>query len=218
MERPGRAHIRRATPCDADAVSDLRLEAYAAAPEFTVRDVTAVQWSLEDDINIVLTAWDSTGRALSTTRGDLLMDKDESQRRMECQLDDIPGAFPALQLGKGATRVSVAGQGFHSGLRLCFLEASLQTSIQALVGIVYDGAPRTRLMRSLGYEFYAPTTHWYQDLQAHRRTLIAVLHRRDFASAASLLHGRVDGLLSAYPCDIPMLARSLDVGLARANA
>jgi len=214
MDRSTRAQIRRATRLDAEAVSDLRWEAYAGALEFTVRDVSTLHWSQQDDINIVLTAWDAEGRALSTTRGDLLPDRDESQRRMECQLDGIPVRFPALQLGKGATRRSVAGKGLHSALRLCFLEACLLRDIEALVGIVYDGAPRTRLMRSIGYEFYAPATYWYQDLEPRCQTLIAVLHRRDFTSAASLLSEMVGGLLSTYPCDIPELARHFDIGLS----
>jgi hypothetical protein len=212
MDRPTRAQIRRATRLDAEAVSDLRREAYAGAPEFTVRDVSALHWSQEDDANIVLTAWDREGRALSTTRGDLLTDRDESQRRMECQLDDIPVRFPALQLGKGATRGSVAGKGLHSALRLCFLEACALRDIEALVGIVYDGAPRTRLMRSIGYKFYAPAAYWYEDLEPRRQTLIAVLHRRDFTSAAALLSEKVGGLLLTYHCDIPALARHFDVG------
>jgi len=217
MNPTPRAHIRRAARPDAAAISDLRSQAYAAAPEFTVRQAERLLWSREDDVNIVLAAWDADGRALSTTRGDLLTDPDESQRRMECLLHDIPMRYPALQLGKGATRGSVANMGFHSGLRLCFLEACAGKNVEALVGIVYEDAPRTRLMRSIGYRFYTPAIYWYEDLEPHRRTLIAILERCDFARAASLLHEKVGGLLSAYPCDIPELARQLDAQLTPAQ-
>jgi hypothetical protein len=215
MDLPVRAHIRRATRLDAEAVSDLRSEAYAGAPEFTVRDASALHWSQQDDSNIVLTAWDGEGRALSTTRGDLLTDRDEAQQHMECQLDGIPVRFPALQLGKGATRGSAAGNGLHSALRLCFLEAAVLRDVESVVGIVYDGAPRTRLMRSIGYEFYAPATYWYEDLEPRRQTLIAVLDRHDLSSAVALLSEKFGGLLSAYPCDIPELARQFDLGLSQ---
>jgi hypothetical protein len=217
-DRHHHGHIRRATYGDANAISELRLQAYSEAPEFTVMDAAALKWSADDEDNVVLAVWDSIGTALSTTRGDLLFGSDEAQLRMECALDGIPIGFPAMQLGKGATRKPYGRQGFHSALRLCFLDASMQRGVRTLLGVVYDGAPRTRLMRSIGYEFYVPRSYWYQDLDAHRRTLIAVLHNRDFAAASSFLHERVGHVLSDYPCDIHGLARQLDLGFASPTA
>lgn len=209
-------HIRRATRLDGSAVFELRLAAYSGAPEFTINDVSSLQWSTADDNNIVLAAWDENDNAISTTRGDLLFNTDESEQWMECALERIPLTFPALLLGKGATLRTYEHHGFHSALRLCFVEASREGPIQSLIGIVYEDAPRTRLMRAIGYEFYAPVAYWYTDLEAHRRTLIAVLPRAKFATAATLLREKIGPLMSNYPCDMRELARHIDLALAGA--
>jgi len=217
MTQTATGAIRRADRSDAQAVSRLRTEAYAAAPEFIVKDDSALHWSAADDEQVVLVAWDALGNALSTTRGDLLWRRDEAERWMECRLERIPIDFPALLLGKGATLKAYERHGLHSALRLYFIEACRESRVQSLVGIVYEDAPRTRLMRAIGYDFYAPLAYWYTDLEASRRTLIGVLPRERFASAARALRERVGDLLAGYPCDLADLVKQIDSGLTRAT-
>jgi hypothetical protein len=210
--RPGRrtsGEIRRATPDDANAVADLRLAAYSGATEFTVREPSTLQWTAADEENIVLAAWAAEGDALSTTRGDVLLDSHQAEQWMECSLDRIPIGLPTLLLGKGATRKPYERQGFHSALRFCFLAAARDCEIESLTGIVYEDAPRTRLMHRIGYDFYEPTSYWYTDLKTTRRTLIAVLPRPRFAQAIDPLREMVGSLLDAYPCEVQRLTREV---------
>jgi hypothetical protein len=202
-------HIRRATRTDARQITELRIAAYSGAREFHLREPETLEWSAADERNVVLAGWSAEGVALSTTRGDVLHDEDHAESWMECKLDRIPIGYPTLLLGKGATRREHERRGLHSAMRCCFLDASHESAIQSLTGIVYEDAPRTRLMQRIGYEFFEPSAYWYTDLESRRRTLIAVLPRERFAAARESLHETVGDTLVEFPCDIPRLARQI---------
>jgi len=202
-------HIRRATRTDARQISDLRIAAYTGAGEFHLREPESLEWNAADERNIVLAAWNAQGVALSTTRGDVLSDEARAEPWMECKLDRIPIGYPTLLLGKGATRKGHERHGLHSAMRFCFLDASYESAIQSLAGIVYEDAPRTRLMQRIGYEFFEPSAHWYTDLESRRRTLIAVLRRSRFGAARESLRETVRDTLAEFPCSIPRLATQL---------
>jgi hypothetical protein len=183
--------IARATAQDSVAIQRLRLEAYRGAPEFQVTDERFVAWDEYDAEGIVLAVW-REAMVVSTTRGNLLRDGAEAERFMECDLSDIPLPYPALVLTKGATSAGFGGHGLHSMLRYAFIQAARDCGIASVTGVVFEGAPRTRLMRRVGYEYFAPKRQWYSNVQCNTRTLVAVLASDSYALALSTLSAEID--------------------------
>jgi hypothetical protein len=183
--------IARATAQDCADIERLRREAYQAAPEFQVTDDRFVAWGRDDTDGIVLAAWNE-GQMVSTTRGNLLRDEAEAGRFMECELSDIPLRYPALILSKGATSRNFGRHGLHSMLRYAFIRAARDSGIGSVTGVVFEGAPRTRLMHRVGYEYFSVKEAWYSHVQPSARTLVAVLPRDSFGIALSTLAAEVD--------------------------
>jgi hypothetical protein len=191
--------IRVACAEDAAAITELRLAAYGAAREFSLVEAETIRWGRKDMENIVLGAWAQDGQLLSTTRGDALPDFDAAEDAMECSLVGCRVEFPALLLGKGATRKGYERHGLHSALRLHFLQAAMATKIRTVLGIVYADAPRVNLMSRIGYEFTESTRFWYTDLSPHRPTLIGILARERLPSACEYLKAEVSEAINDYP-------------------
>jgi hypothetical protein len=183
--------IARATAQDCAAIQRLRLEAYQGAPEFQVTDERFVAWSGDDAEGIVLAVWHE-GMVVSTTRGNLLRNRAEAERLMECDLSDTPLPYPTLALGKGATSVGFGRHGLHSMLRYAFIQAARDRGIASVTGVIFEGAPRTRLMRRVGYEYFAPKREWYSNVRCNTKTLVAVLTSDSYALALSTLSAEID--------------------------
>jgi len=183
--------IARATAQDSAAIQRLRLEAYRGAPEFQVTDERFVAWDEYDAEGIVLAVW-REGMVVSTTRGNLLRNRAEAERFMECDLSDIPLPYPALVLSKGATSAGFGGHGFHSMLRYAFIQAARDCGIASVTGVVFEGAPRTRLMRRVGYGYFAPKRQWYSNVRCNTKTFVAVLASDSYALALSALSAEID--------------------------
>ncbi len=190
--------IEQASRADAAEIGNLRLCCYRAAREFELLQPEALAWDAADDANTVLIARSKSGRLLSTTRGSLVADARAAAQAMGCS-NDLPDAvFPSLLLGRGATQHAKGGAGLHSLLRYHFLLAANDSTVQSLIGMVYAGAPRTRLMANIGYEFFQPSEVWDPEVRAHSPNLSAVLRRERFAAALSQLETTLDGLLGRF--------------------
>jgi hypothetical protein len=87
----------------------------------------------------------------------------------------------------------------HSALRFHFLAAALEGRVNSVLGLVYASAPRTNLMRQLGYEFHVPARLWDPEGVPIQPGLLAHLSRRRLASAHERLASEVADVLAAYP-------------------
>ena len=183
--------ITRADQQHAAAVEQLRIGAYRAAPEFQLCDERSLYWGSEDTEAIVLAVWHDDV-IVSTIRGNLVRDRAQAEHFLECDLADIPVSYPALLLGRAATAATFARHGLHSLLRYVLIRAARDCAIACVTGIVIDGAPRTRLMHRLGYEYFAPQRTWSPMFIPNTRALIAVLSRMSFATALGTLEREVD--------------------------
>lgn len=191
--------VRRATRSDAAPVTELRLGCYRNAEAFELLQPHALSWGPADDQNTVLVAQDSGGALLSTTRGVIVHDGREADDALGC-LNELPASlFPALLLSRGATRRVVGGGGLHSLLRYHFIRAAADADIGAMLGIVYEGAPRTRLMSALGYDFVRPSQVWDPELRPLRPVLVGTLPRERFAPALEKLRQMLSELLVRFP-------------------
>lgn len=192
-------YIRRAKRADGERVSQLRLCAYRRAGEFSVEDEAPILWTAKDEHHVVLVAADRNDRMISTTRGEVYTGYASAMEAMECSWAASDDLFPALLLGKGATLSEFRRSGLHSTLRYHFLANALPTPIRSAMGIVFEDAPRTRLMQTIGYEFVAPDEFWYTDLMTTKRTLIGVLAQDRIESACALLRAKLGDVLPEYP-------------------
>jgi hypothetical protein len=190
--------IDRASRHDADEVFGLRLAAYGNAAEFELVRPELLRWGPHDDAGIVLAARDG-GRILSTLRGVVVADRDAAEDELTCSVPLGPAAFPALVLAKGATLRGYGRSGLHSALRFHFLAAALEGRINSVLGLVYASAPRTNLMRELGYEFRAPARLWDPEGVPIQPGLFAYLSRGRVPSARDRLAAEVADVLAAYP-------------------
>jgi hypothetical protein len=191
--------IGRATRDDAEAIHALRLEEFQRADEFEVVEPTALHWDETDDRDLVLAAWDEQGRAISTMRGGIVKDRQEAEQRMECSVPLHDSVFPTFLLGRGATRKEFREKGLNSALRYHFYSMVPGTTIRSILGGVYLHAPRTELMRSLGYTFYTPERIWRTDLHARRPQLVASLDASKVIDACEKLRAMLGTVLLEYP-------------------
>jgi hypothetical protein len=181
----------RATEQDATDIQRLRLEAYRAAPEFQLSDEGCVAWGREDAEGVVLAVWHE-GVVVSTTRGNLLRDRAEAEQFLKCDLSDIPLRYPALALSKGATSAQFGRHGLHSMLRYAFIHAARDYGLASVTGVLWEGAPRSRLMRRVGYEYFTPKRQWLPVSRVNTKTLVARLPSDSFAMALSTLVQEID--------------------------
>ena len=183
--------IARATQQHSAEIQQLRREAYRSAPEFQLRNESLLAWGADDAQGIVLAVWHEDA-VVSTTRANILRDKAEAERFLECDLTDIRLGFPTLVLSKLATSPGFGRHGLNSMLRYVFIRAAHACGIASLTGAMFEGAPRMRLMRRIGYEHFVPKRVWHTVVNPSVRTLIAVLPSDSFAMALSTLAAETD--------------------------
>jgi hypothetical protein len=97
--------------------------------------------------------------------------------------------FPALVFGHGATHTAFRRQGLNALLRFYFFQA-LQPAdgqIRASLTLLYEGASRVNLLKTLGYELSRPAKSWDPEARAVAPALLAVLPRNRVAAALARL-------------------------------
>jgi hypothetical protein len=195
----GERCIRVATRADMAEIGELRVSEYKRSGEFTVIDPTNLVWGERDDADVTLAAWDEAGRALATMRGSIVTARREAETLLECSLPEGASALPALILGRAATRNAYRRSGLNSALRYYFLSSALDAPIRSVLGVVFEHAPRTELMKSLGYVFLSPGRSWTKEVQVIQPRLIASLDRSMIQDACERLRARVGSTLADYP-------------------
>lgn len=200
--------IRVATRADMAEIGELRVSEYRRAGEFVVIDSTGLLWDERDEADVILGAWDEADRALSTMRGSVVSSREEAEALLECSLPVDDSALPALVLGRAATRSTFREAGLNSALRYYFLSFALDAPIRSVLGVVFDQAPRTELMKSLGYVFLRPAQTWRKEVQAIQPQFIACLERSRISDACEALRSKVASTLANYPWqgELPRLA------------
>jgi len=190
---------------DADEISKLRISSYQEAKEFRLLLPQALVWDPEDRRLVVITARDRLGSILSTTQGMLLSSRTDAERTIGVSVSLDATHFPALLIGRGATVRSHGRSGLHSVLRWHFLRAASEANINAVLGLVYESAPRVKLMRELGYQMHVPERVWDPEVEVVRPALLAVLPRLAFSSALARLTEIVGSTIESYPWEGPAI-------------
>ena len=194
--------IRRATKTDFEQISSLRFQAYQTAKEFTITNPSQLHFDAYDQNDEVLVACDRTGQIIATMRGGIIYNNRQAVERSECELSLVDDYFPALFLSRAATHPAYCNNGIHTAIRYYFLSAACISpiQIQSLLGHTYINAPRTKLMKTMGYEFHKPPNNWTTTIKSRlQQDIIALLPRAKFQSAQTFLEENFKLVIEAYP-------------------
>jgi hypothetical protein len=196
------------TRADAAAISQFRQAQYRRSPDLTIADESILLWDHNDDLGIVLAVRAQDGSILATMRAEPLLDTQHAARALDCPVPVASPVFPAMVLGRAATRADCERLGLNSLLRFHLLRFARKRGVRHIYGRVYGEAARTHLMRSLGYAFFphpkgaavsAGTAGVHSPL--HVAVLDLEIHGE---SALTALGVRVSDLLTRFPLQVPL--------------
>jgi hypothetical protein len=190
--------IRIVDEKDADAIFNLRYECYSRAREFKLLQPECLRWNDWDRAGVVLAAYDDAA-PISTTRALLVTASADAEECMGCSVDLPSEAFPAIVLGRGATLRDAARIGLHSTLRYYVIRSAIEFGLRSLIGMVYSNAPRTNLMRDIGYTFTEPAKNWDPEVAVVEPVMVAYLARERFSSACRSLEALLHSTLADFP-------------------
>lgn len=183
----------------------MRKSAYERAPEFRISQADAYLWTESDSRGHVLAAWDRSDTALSTMRGITALTHHAAQEQLECSIDLDSSWFPTLILERAATSANNSYSGLNSLLRAHFIEAALRDGVSSVLGAVFDGAPRLRVLSELGYEFSLAKRMWDPNFVDHTPVHIVALARDRMPTALSTLRKRFGAVAECFPWRGPQL-------------
>jgi len=210
------------TRADAAAISHFRQAQYRRSPDLTLADESVLLWDGQDDHSIVLAVRAHDGAILATMRAEPLSDAQGASRALDCPVPISDPVFPAMLLGRAATRADCRTLGLNSLMRFHFLRFARERGIRHVYGRVYGEAARTHLMRSIGYEFLPHPKGAAMSAGTagvHSPLYVAVLDLETHGDdALRTLEDRVADLLSRFPMMESLESEpftSGDTGLAR---
>jgi hypothetical protein len=131
-------------------------------------------------------------------RGTIVADRNTAEQQLECTVELERSLFPAVILERAATRRDVASLGLNSLLRYYFVTAA-QPVARSVIGVVFDGAPRLRVLTEIGYNIAPVHKCWDGNVADYHRVLLATLSRSRFVAAHLALRERVGNLLARFP-------------------
>ena len=191
------------TRADAAAISRFRQAQYRRSPDLTIADESVLLWDDHDDLSTVLAVRAQDGSILATMRAEPLLDIEHAGGALDCPVPVASPVFPAMLLGRAATRADCEKLGLNSLLRFHLLSFARERGVRHVYGRVYGEAARTHLMHSLGYTFFPhPKGAGVSAGTAgvHSPLHVAVLDLEiDGESALAALGVRVGDLLTRFP-------------------
>jgi hypothetical protein len=189
-------------------VSHFRQAQYRRSPDLTLADESVLLWDAHDDLSIVLAVRAKDGDILATMRAEPLRDIEHASLALDCPVPIADPVFPAMLLGRGATRADCQQLGLNSLMRFHFLRFARERAIRHVYGRVYGEAARTHLMRSLGYRFLPhPKGAGMSAGTAgvHSSLYVAVLDLETHGDhAMRILGSRVADLMERFPLMDPL--------------
>jgi hypothetical protein len=186
--------IRNATSADLAEVSELRKLQYAAAPEFQVKDQSAVA-EQRGSVLLVLHG----DEILSTMQVEGAADRPFLERLDRSAIGTSFSAFPTFLLSRAATHVSWRRHGLNSLLRLAVLRRAVaEERIQSLTGMAYVGAPRLHLLERLGYSVEVVPQPDASYIQPVTQRILLCLERDRFIQALDRLNTELAPLFQEF--------------------
>ena len=192
--------IRTVTPSDYGRIAALRHDAYARSTEFDLIDATEIV-RVADDPGTVLAAFDGV-EPVATMHGLIVSYLSDAEEILTCRIGP-EAKFPALILSRAATAMTHKGVGLNSVLRYYFLKAVVDR-VECVLGAVYEGAPRTHIMDTLGYAFHQKST-WDKDKKMRGKHYLSILDADQLDQAVAKLEDMMSLKLQEFPWYGPIL-------------
>ncbi|MGD8846204.1 MAG: hypothetical protein PVI54_11865 [Desulfobacteraceae bacterium] len=189
--------IRQAHRQDRDRINALRIEEFQRSAQFTLVKPEALKWNHCDDTSVVLAAWDGPC-AVATMRAVVISDLEQAESCVQCIVPAYTG-FPALVFNSAATHWDYRGIGLNQLLRYHFLKIAMDYTIQSLLSPMYEGAPRIRFMKALGYQFTTPPLSWQKKLNPKATRILGILSRAMMPQAVKIIETQRHEIINAYP-------------------
>jgi hypothetical protein len=183
----------------AHAIERLRREAFLQAPEFFVLTPRTYEWGENDQRGCVLAVWDNQGAPLATLCGAVATTRADAEDRFECILPFPVSRFPALLLSRAATRVDHRSRGLNTLLRYYFLQMARRQELRSILSLVFEGAPRIRMLERLGYDLIRIPSINSTYVSPRVPPLIGSLCGERIATASALLETLLRDLFDQYP-------------------
>lgn len=178
-------------------LTDLISHSYARTPDFSVHNHRNLSASIGTKGAVLGARLD--GRIVSTMSAALIYSPADMDFEDEGCLE--PQMVPALHLSRAATIEEIRISGLNSIMRFFCIKAAIQLQLRTVVGTVFADAPRTRLMKELGYRFVPLEGHGDRVMTYQSQCLFAALDlEQSGESAMRLLTTRYPAL--RFPSDL----------------
>jgi hypothetical protein len=189
--------IRQAHHQDRDQINALRIQEFQRSAQFTLIKPEALKWNHCDDTSIVLSAWDGH-YAVATMRAVGISNVAQAESCVQCIVPEHTD-FPAMVFNSAATHWDYRGIGLNQLLRYHFLKIAMGYTVQSLLSPMYEGAPRIRFMKALGYQFTTPPLSWQKKLNPKATRILGILSRAMMPQAIALIETQRYEIINAYP-------------------
>lgn len=192
-------HIRQASRQDRDQINALRVREFQRSDQFTLMKPDKLLWNWNhcDNTSMVLAAWDGP-LPVATMQAVVVQNAAEAENYVQCIVPPHVG-YPALVFNNAATHLDFRGIGLNQLLRYHFLKIALEQQIRSLLSPIYEGAPRIRFMKALGYRFMIPPLSWQNKLSPKATRILGVLPRVMMPRAIELIETQRRKVIDTYP-------------------
>lgn len=189
--------IRQATRRNNVKINALRIREFQRSAQFILLRPEKLLWNDCDDDAIVLAAWDGPC-AVATMRAVVGNTIPEAENYVKCTVA-AETDFPVMIFTSAATHWDYRGIGLNQLMRYYFLKIALDNKIQSLLSPMYEGAPRIRFMKNLGYKFNIPRLSWQNKLNPKATRILGVLERSMMPQAVDFIETHRKDIIKAYP-------------------
>ena len=192
-------YVKRLNKTDADAVFQVRHEAYDSSKQFKVLNFSYLEWDEVDDNALVLGVFNKKEELMASLRGEFIKSRAEAEGTLHYKLPVEKDLFPGILLGRGASKRNYRNQGLNSLLRYYFLSFCIDFPFNSLFASVFEDAPRIGLLRDMNYRFSIPDNSKDKDINILTREYFVYLQRTSFLSSFNFLQNKFNVVIDRYP-------------------
>lgn len=197
----GRLRVVALSSSDAQELADLRREQFLKSPSFRWTRPDALDWSATDEASLVLGVRNEEDLLVSTSRATPYPDPDAAQAGLQYSMALVPVAGRIVISGRSATRPGWRGLGLNALLRRVVYGQMDRIGAQAIVAVVYEGAPHLRRLAQCGYTFHPTSGHWDDEAEPMATPRIICLQRSDLRRAIDAADAEIAGLRAVIDMD-----------------
>lgn len=187
-------NIRQATIDDTEKITQFRIDQYKTAKEFEILDLDALS---EQRGKIYLAELDD--RIISTMQQEIISSVMTATILTHTIIPTNFSHFDTMYLSKAGTQKEYRNTGLNSYLRLLSIKEALTTNtINSLIGIAYENAPRLHILEKLGYIFTEVQLLDKEYTNPYGKVFFLSLNRPQFQLAIDILETETSDLTQKF--------------------